>query len=60
MVAAFFLVAAYLGLMDFGSQMMDPPPQPRSAVAVPALAPAVAAVTLVAHGDSSAVAADDR
>ena len=35
MIAAFFLVAAYLGFADVGSRLMDPPPLPVSALSAP-------------------------
>jgi hypothetical protein len=31
MLAAFLIVAAYLGFVAVGSQAMDPPPKPRNA-----------------------------
>jgi hypothetical protein len=39
MLAAFLLVAAYLGFVAVGSPHMDPPPKPSSAKAVPAPGP---------------------
>lgn len=35
MLAAFFIVTAYLGLAAFGSEAMDPPPKPVSAMRNP-------------------------
>ena len=44
MLAAFLLVAAYLGFVAVGSQHMDPPPKPHSALAAPSSAPGAVSV----------------
>ncbi len=55
LVAAYFIVAAYLGIVALGSEAMPPPPKPLSAVAPAqpqraALATSPATEELVAGG----------
>ena len=44
MLAAFLLVAAYLGFVAVGSPHMDPPPKPLNATAAPSPAPGAVSV----------------
>ena len=58
MLAAFFVVAAYLGLVGIGSQYMDPPPRPISSRVVPD--PARAAVEVASSNDERTARTADR
>jgi hypothetical protein len=54
MLAAFILVAAYLGFADLGSRMMDPPPKPARALLAPnPAAPSVAVASGSAEADTA-------
>ena len=56
MLAAFLLVAAYLGFVAVGSQHMDPPPKPRSAT----ITPAPGAVSVASSRDAGAARPAER
>ena len=58
MLAAFFVVATYLGLVGIGSQYMDPPSKPISSRAVPD--PARASVEVASSNDERASRVVDR
>ncbi|HEX7438928.1 MAG TPA: hypothetical protein VF319_02440 [Caldimonas sp.] len=53
MLAAFFIVAAYLGCVDFGSRMMNPPAPVRALSAPNPVPPSVDVASRSADADSS-------
>ena len=55
MLIAFFFVAAYIGLADIGSRLIDPPPAPISALAAPVAARP--SITVAARSAEPAAAA---
>ena len=58
MLAAFFVVATYLGFVGIGSQYIDPPPKPTVSVVLPD--PARASVEVASSNDERPVRVADR